>query len=326
MSDASSEVNKHLRTIFVFTCGVDENDIYMTVKSAYENARFISRIYFGIIDQRTDGQFSNTDSYKNVKKVNIDYKYPLGLGLGRLNAFMLHENQDYALQIDAHTIFDKNWDMNLLREISKLSVEYEKPAISNRPKWYTKNEIGEIHKHDTLGAPLVLGNANKLYESAESEIIGGMAVGGECEHYLTSGGFVFAKLDLFKEVMPDPRIAFYGEEHVLALRASARGWRFFAIEDSCLYSFGRHESIVDGTDDSWKKIYSKPLTNNRPCVDFNASINDKSSIVKQILDGDIIGYWGAPTKEEYEIYIQNLGFDYRSEKPIVSLADDVNPQ
>ena len=70
MSDASSEINKHLRTIFVFTCGVDESDICMTVKSAYENARFPSRIYFGIIDQRTDGQFSNTDSYKNVKKVN----------------------------------------------------------------------------------------------------------------------------------------------------------------------------------------------------------------------------------------------------------------
>ena len=323
MNDISSEIDKHLRTIFVFTCGVDENDIHMTVKTAYENARFPSRIYFGIIDQRTDGKFSNTDSYENVKKVNIDYKYPLGLGLGRLNALMLHENQDYALQIDAHTIFDKNWDINLLHEISTLSVRYEKSAISNRPKWYTKNETGEICKYDMPGAPLFLGNTYGFYES---EIIGGESVGEACEHYLTSGGFVFAKLELFKEVMPDPRIAFYGEEHVLALRASTRGWRFFSIRDSCLYSFGRLESIVDGTDDSWKKIYSKPLTNNKPCVDFDASINDKSSIVKQILDGDIIGYWGAPTKEEYEIYIQNLGFDYRSEKPIISLDDDTNPQ
>ena len=258
-----------------------------------------------------------------MKKVNIDYKYPLGLGLGRLNALMLHENQDYALQIDAHTIFDKNWDINLLHEISTLSVRYEKSAISNRPKWYTKNETGEICKYDMPGAPLFLGNTYGFYES---EIIGGESVGEACEHYLTSGGFVFAKLELFKEVMPDPRIAFYGEEHVLALRASTRGWRFFSIRDSCLYSFGRLESIVDGTNDSWKKIYSKSLTDNRPCVDFDASINNKSSIVKQILDGDIIGYWGASTKEEYEIYIQNLGFDYRSEKPIVPLADDVNPQ
>ena len=73
MNDISSEIDKHLRTIFVFTCGVDENDIHMTVKTAYENARFPSRIYFGIIDQRTDGKFSNTDSYENVKKVNVDY-------------------------------------------------------------------------------------------------------------------------------------------------------------------------------------------------------------------------------------------------------------
>jgi len=314
MNDISSEVNKHLRTIFVFTCGVDENDIHMTVKSAYENARFPSRIYFGIIDQRTDGKFSNTDSYKNVKKVNIDYKYPLGLGLGRLNALMLHENQNYALQIDAHTIFDKNWDINLLHEISTLSVRYEKSVISNRPKWYMKNEMGVIHKYDMPGAPLSIRNADKSYEP---EIIGEIAVEEACEHYLTSGGFVFAKLELFKEVMPDPRIAFYGEEHVLALRASTRGWKFFAVRDSYLYSFGRSESIVDGTNNSWKKIYSEPLTNNKPCVDFDAVINDKSSIVKQILDGDVISYWGSPTKEAYESYIQNLGFDYRSEKPTI---------
>ena len=27
-----------------------------------------------------------------------------------------------------------------------------------------------------------------------------------------------------------------------------------------------------------------------------------------------------------ELYIQNLGFDYRSEKPTISLGDDENPQ
>lgn len=314
MNDISSEINKHLRTIFVFTCGVDENDIHMTVKSAYENARFPSRIYFGIIDQRTDGKFSNTDSYENVKKVNVDYKYPLGLGLGRLNALMLHENQDYALQIDAHTIFDKNWDINLLHEISTLSVRYEKSAISSRPKWYIKNELGEICKFEMKGAPLYIGNAHGFYELEPIEEV---VVDEAREHYLTSGGFVFAKLELFKEVMPDPRVAFYGEEHILALRASTRGWKFFVIEDSFLYSFGRSESKVDGANDSWKKIYSKPLTDKKPCVDFNTFINDKSTIVKQILDGDIIGYWGSPTEEAYESYIQNLGFDYRSEKPTI---------
>jgi hypothetical protein len=312
MNDISSEINKHLRTIFVFTCGVDEDDIELTVQSAYANARFPSRIYFGIIDQRTDGKFSSTNTYLNVKKVNVDYKYPLGLGLGRLNALMLHENQDYALQIDAHTIFDKNWDIHLLRELSALAIEYQKPAISNRPKWYTKDENGIITKYETAGAPLGLGNTYEFYES----IVGPAVVSEVKEHYLTSGGFVFAKLDLFTEVMPDPRVAFYGEEHILALRASTRGWKFFAIRDSRLYSFGRNESGVGGTNDSWKKIYSKPLTGRRPCVDFDASISDKSSIVKKILDGEVIGYWGAESMESYEKYIENLNFDYRNETAI----------
>jgi hypothetical protein len=173
------------------------------------------------------------------------------------------------------------------------------------------------------GAPLHIGNSHGFYELEPIEEV---VVGEAREHYLTSGGFVFTKLELFKEVMPDPRVAFYGEEHILALRASTRGWKFFVVEDSFLYSFGRSESKVDGTNDSWKKIYSEPLTHKKSCVDFNAFINDKSTIVKQILDGDVIGYWGSPTKEAYESYIKNLGFDYRSEKPIAPLGDDVNRQ
>ena len=62
------------------------------------------------------------------------------------------------------------------------------------------------------------------------------------------------------------------------------------------------------------------------CGVNNDKIYQENTIVKQILDGDIVGYWGSPTEESYELYIQNLGFDYRSEKPTISLGDDENPQ
>jgi hypothetical protein len=319
-----SAINKLLRSIYISTCGVNEDDIGLTVNTAYENARFPSRIYFGIIDQRTDGKFADTSHYRNVKKVNISYEFPLGLGLGRLNALMLHENQDYCLQIDAHTIFEKNWDVNLLREYSKLQSMYGDVAISQRTKWFERDANGVIIFHDTNGDRLAIDETSKEY-GMQGNSAGTLGV-GYIEHYLASGHFVFSRMEFFNQLLPDPRIAFYGEEHILALRACTRGWRIFSIDDNFFYHLGKQSEPDNRNASDWKKIFTESLTDQKPFVNFDDKIYDVNTIVKQVLDGDIIGYWGAPTKEAYEIYIQNLGFDYRSEKPIIPSDDDVNSQ
>ena len=319
-----SEMHKFLRSIYVFTCGVNEDDIGLTVNTAYENAGFPSRIYFGIIDQRTDGKFADTSQYRNVKKVNISYEFPLGLGLSRLNALMLHENQDYCLQIDAHTIFEKNWDVNLIGEYSKLQSMYGDVAISQRTKWFERDADGSIKFHNTTGHRLAIDETSKEYRM-EGNFTGTSGV-GHIEHHLASGHFVFSRMEFFNQLLPDPRIAFYGEEHVLALRACTRGWRMFSIYDNFFYHLGKKSKPDDRSASDWKKIFSKPLTDKKPIVNFNDKIYQENTIVKQILDGDIVGYWGSPTEESYELYIQNLGFDYRSEKPTISLGDDENPQ
>ena len=192
MNEIPRHIQENLRTIFVFTCGVNENDIEQTVRTAYENARFPTRVYFGIIDQRTDGKFANTEDYINVKKVNIDYKYPLGLGVGRLNALMLHENQDYGLQIDAHTIFDKHWDILLLQDISQLMIGHEKSVISQRPKWYLKDDFGNIEFRNFGGRKMFICNINGCYEM-DGDLTANSV--GLDEHFLVSGGFVFAILN-----------------------------------------------------------------------------------------------------------------------------------
>ena len=315
-------------------CGINEDDIALTVESAFTNARFPERIYFGIIDQRTDGKFSDVSSFTNVKKVNVSYPHPLGLGLGRLNALMLHEHQDYCLQIDAHTIFDKKWDSLLLADYTHIAQNDEVIVISTRPKWYEYDELRNITFYDCPGVTLEVSTLGE-YEMTPTlgtyqSLPNGTSYG---EHFMTVGGFVFSKLSFFCNVMPDPRIAFYGEEQSLALRASTRGFKIYAINDSHLYSLGKNQGSEEYTvsthanSNEWKNIKGAwTVSDKKLGVDFQASITDKDGIVKKILDGDELGYWGAPTNEAYDAYISNLGFDYRSEKPIVPLADDVNPQ
>lgn len=316
-----SDVSKHLRSIFVFMCGINEDDIASTVESAFTNARFPERIYFGVIDQRTDENFADVSEFTNVKKVNISYPYPLGLGLGRLNALMLHEHQDYGLQIDAHTIFDKNWDSLLLSDYRAIALGDETIVISTRPKWYNYDEVGQRTLHNTVGSALTIGNA-EYYEMVGKHGKMNYLPDGRfySEHFLTVGGFIFSKLSFFCDVMPDPRIAFYGEEHVLAMRASTRGYQIFAISDSYMYSLGKHDDINKhdvvsfANTNEWKTIEKKgSVTPNTPCIDFDILINNEEGLVKRILNGDILGYWGAPTDEAYNAYIANLGFSYRDE-------------
>ena len=316
-----SNISNNLRSIFVFMCGINEDDIALTVESAFANARFPERIYFGVIDQRTDGNFSDVSNFQNVKKVDVSYPYPLGLGLGRLNALMLHENQDFCLQIDAHTIFDKHWDSLLLRDYRAISPNNEVIVISTRPKWYDYDKNGKRQLHDTVGSALIIEGTEYYEMTGKHGKINYFPDGGfYSEHFLTVGGFVFSELSFFCDVMPDPRIAFYGEEHVLAMRASTRGYRIFAIGDCHMYSLGKHEeqNKYDVTSlaniNEWKKLKGRgAVTPNKPGVDFDININDKEGVVKQILNGEIFGYWGAPNSEAYDAYIANLGFSYRDE-------------
>jgi hypothetical protein len=306
-------------TIFVFTSALNEDDLARTVESAYSNARIPSRIYFGICEQRTDRKFANIKQ-QNVKKVEVTYRHPrdipFGLGMGRLTALLLHENQDFGLWIDAHTIFDKDWDVSLLRDMTTIERAHARSLISVRPKWYEWVDKG-IVKYDTMshfGLMIEEGSAHHYIVPKRPE--GEPIAEKYYEHYLVAGAFIFSRLALFKEVMPDPLIAFGGEEHAFALRACTRRYKIFSIPDSHMYHLGKahhafeEDEVFEGTR-PWKSLTPFSYGFNRPAIDFESDFNDLNGRVMKVLTGKILGEWGAPNIEAYEKYIKNLGHDYR---------------
>jgi hypothetical protein len=102
---------------------MDDQEIVSTVVSAIENAQEPSMIYVGV------GLLAMKKStLKTVKKLskkykNVTFSYDkqkhndvstLGVGKGRMRAQKLYRDQDYFLQVDSHTYFDKGWDLKLL--------------------------------------------------------------------------------------------------------------------------------------------------------------------------------------------------------------------
>jgi hypothetical protein len=298
-----------MKTIFIQTASFNEKEIYNTVRSAYEQAEFPERIYFGLYDQRTDGSFEDLSSIKNVSHVKVRCTFARGIGLARLNSMMLNQDEDYCLQIDAHTLFDKNWDSSLINDYNDLKKITEKPIISYRTKfWQRDKDNNIIFLNGGQNRPLIIDDTdghfymNNYLDHKEYPI----------EHYLSSGHFVFTELKHFDDFMPDPKTAFAGEEHTLALRACTRGYRIFVTEDSYLWHMGKtQEDIMDKN--SWSS--HTYIVRNKD-LNFNLLISDKNSRVNKILEGKILGYYGASDLEAYENYILNLGFDYRTGKTL----------
>lgn len=57
--------------------------------------------------------------YKNIRYKIFDPKQNIGVGNGRINAISLYKNEDYILQVDPHTMFEKNWDVKILKLYKK---------------------------------------------------------------------------------------------------------------------------------------------------------------------------------------------------------------
>lgn len=134
-------------TIFVAVVAFNEPYLIQTVESAMGKATYPERIYFGIIEHRTDGCFTDLSMYHNIKHIQINYNAPLGLGVPRTFVLQLYDNQDFILQIDAHMIFNQDWDSRLIRNYQMISKETEedKIVITSRPHWWAVNQKNEIH-------------------------------------------------------------------------------------------------------------------------------------------------------------------------------------
>lgn len=125
-------------TIFIPISAFNEDYIILTIEEALKKADYPNRISFGVWEHRTEGDFSNLTAYDNVFHATLKYPVPLGVGVARLNAFALYNQEDFILQIDAHTLFTDHWDTVLLTRWIEIHNQEQnsKILITNyMPSW-----------------------------------------------------------------------------------------------------------------------------------------------------------------------------------------------
>lgn len=118
-------------TFFIAIAAMDDEELFYTIDYIYENAAHPQNIYVGVSLLYKKKKF-----LRQLQK--IQKKYPqvsyvanrqgnndlssLGVGKGRHKAAKLYDDQDYFIQIDSHSHFDKDWD-NILLSLFSEAVE-----------------------------------------------------------------------------------------------------------------------------------------------------------------------------------------------------------
>ena len=316
--------------IFISICAFNEKDLEQTVLSAIHNAVNPNRLFFGIFECSSHGKFTNFENNKNIYHLKATYNAPFGVGLPRLNSSMLNDREyDFYLQVDAHMLFENNWDTDLIDSYNLISKNHKKVIISTyTPWWYhnkkneivlsTNNQVIEDVKNFSTNN-LFFSHALRIENKEEGLIRNYIDVTSKSvewndqkiyeEHFCLSGNFLFSDSFFVKEVMHDPLISWGGDQSVMALRSFTRGYRIFAIKKPIVWHKNKCGEFLDK--DDWRHnyaIYDKTLYSV-----YLKSVLPSYRRIKDIFLGNYFGYWGAPNKElldEYETVVGSNFKDY----------------
>ena len=299
--------------IFIMLPSFHEPDLMDTVVSAYENAGSPANVFIGVCNQKIYGEFEDFSMFRNVTVSNVTSPFPRGLGIAMLEALYLWRGQHYVLRVDAHAVFVKNWDILLKENHEKIAkeTEHNKVILSHRPSTYEKGENGEKtfqtkrydyrHGVDIQRELLTRFDSSYMISSPEEDPDPSR---NYVEHFLIAAGEVFSTHDYFLDVMPDPRLIFFGEEYVYPMRAWTRGFRIFSIHENISYTLHKTPEYLQSVEIDF-------VTESKKFERLASLTHSHRLFFKEVLMGNEIGYYGAKDHESYDQYIEKLGFNYK---------------
>ena len=154
----------------------------------------------------------------------------------------LAPEHNYVLQIDAHTRFEKDWDVTLLKQFSELSDN--KAILSCYPhEWIRENGWDVYLNWSYTHIALCSYNTKEAkqsfmdtYDLVPTLLDMPRENPLPAKNWYISGAFIFAPADFFRAVRQPDWIAFWGEELFYSLLAFTNGWTVYAPCNRPIYS------------------------------------------------------------------------------------------
>lgn len=229
-------------SIFISIAAYRDLEVKTTIESAINNAANKDDIYFGVFSQADDEEFIDVSDIPNVSQQRVPASEAKGAGYARSIAEKMYRGQDYFLQIDAHSIFVKDWDTKIISWYKRIQKETgnDKVIISSwaLPYRYEDGQIilNSTITHDWHWKNKMMPHYNILIPYNDVWTAERVEMDDDYHESLcVLGGLIFAAGNIVKEVPYDSRLSWNGEEIIYSVRAYSRGWRIYSIKDNLIY-------------------------------------------------------------------------------------------
>lgn len=249
-----------MNSIFIQIPSYRDLELQKTIIDAVEQSSGKTYLHFGVHNcYMTDEEIQfDYPEFKNAKVSQVNSLAPqnIGLQLSRKIANNFYDGEDFYLQIDSHMRFIKNWDQHLIDLF--LMYKYfgiKKPLITQYPSAYSydknmkeKYVPSREAKNNDYYPTRISFHENKLqFLNTRIPTQTAMSVNRYCAFTASvSGGFIFTE-GSFNEITPNPKIAFWGEEPLIAARAFTNGFDLVVAHMDIvwhLYASGQDQKYV----------------------------------------------------------------------------------
>jgi len=299
--------------IFISIAAFCDPLLIFTIKSAIEKAKFPERLHFGIVDQ----SFSSIESELPATNGRTTYLHlsPVhsrGVSWARAVAMTLYANEDYFLQIDSHTCFDRNWDITLVDTIETISSRTgnKRIIVSTRPFAFEFLSNGEIRKKRFTASTLKLVPKSHVIDLANPVVL------FRCENsnevvdlpgIQVSAAFLFTRGHFVEEIPYDPYMYFHGEEQSVSVRAYTHGWDIWHPNSLPLYHLYKRREVNEAPlhwDDEFESRRSEKWQSMRKRANMR---------LKQLFQGVPNGVYSQGCARKIEQYFEQGSFKVRGE-------------
>lgn len=312
-------------TILINIASYRDKLLWDTVNDCLSNADYPDDLRFAIVDQNKIAY--KIKSHPNCKLINYFHFSPelsRGPCWARSLGHGFYNGEDYVLQIDSHTVFDKGWDTILINSLNECQLKNYKSVITTYPPAFEFVD-GVVRKQNISGV-IVLGpkNISSLKEDNPSfDFIGyvkekNSAVKG-CH---IAGGFIFAPGNFFQEIPYDPSIYFLGEEQNIATRAWTNGWDIYHVPNIPVYHLYNNKKKKSQT--KRRKLHWDESEDKNRLIKWH-ELHDKSrkKLCQLFFENKDLGIYGLGKVRTLQEFEEFSGINYTEKIITFNFADKI---
>lgn len=291
--------------IFISIASYRDRLLKNTLLEAYNKAQHKERLVFGVFEQARPEEALNLDDFAfkdQIRYERVDPELSRGVCWARKHVQTMFRDEQYYMQIDAHMLFDNNWDQYYVDHLEEIKKYSAKPIITAYPNNFQHDDLNVRAEYRPNEIVMIWTGEERSPEFKEKGFCPPWGGYFPSKHSAVHGFyigacFIFTIGSFVRDVPYDDSIFFGGEEPALSLRAWTHGYDIFHIQKLHLYH-------------CWHKSYGGVIHWD---VDGSKSQQYKSDAkvhLEKLINNQVPAPYGLGTERTLEQYMAFSGLNY----------------